>query len=186
MQHPPAGAFRVLIYGLKCYTRAVLYPPIRETLGDQATQIAFEPGDLCSIEVCKTFAGLEDSYLGENPENFLPLFTPLILSTTTCPPDLRSWLWYKLVHFEKLGHLAFDPVKSNLTKLWNMPEIIMERKPPEEDFSPQVFRKLSGDDIEATMKEVDLEEMETKSAESSESLEPISRGRGLYGLWDDP
>ena len=185
MQYPPAGLFRIMMYGFKSYVQAVLYPPIQETLGDQAKQLGFEPADICSIEVCKTFAGLEDSYLGENPETFLPAFAPFVLSTATCPPGLRLWLWHKLLHFEKIGHLTFDPVTSNLAKLWDMPEIIMERKPPEEDSSPQIFRRLSGDDIEATIKEVNLEETEMISTESDESLEPITRGRGLYGLWDD-
>ena len=189
MKYPPAGMFRIMIYAFKCYIYAVMYPPIQDALGDQAKLVGLEPADLCSIECCKTFAGLEDSYLGENPENFLPIFASIIPAAAPCPPDLRTWLWCKFVHFEKLGHLTFDPVRSSLAKLWDMPEITTECSFPERESPPPLLGMLSCDDIEATMNEVNLEMMETNSAEAEVvddgSLEPITRARGMYGLWDD-
>ena len=180
--------FRIVMYAFKCYVRGIMYPPILEILHQDTREIIGEPSDVCSTEVCRTFAGLEDSYLGEDSERFLPLFSPLILATTTCPPEIRLWLWYKLAHFEKLGHLTFDPVKRNLAALWEMPEITTERCfPLSKDSSPQIFGPLSCDDIEATMREVKLEEVEMSSGVSAEDarLEPLTMGRGLYGLSDN-
>lgn len=186
MQYPPAGMFRSMIFAFKCYTWAVLYPPIRDALGDAAREITFEPAYVCSVEVCRTFAGLEDSFLGDNPETLLPVFASLILATTTCPPELRVWLWSKLVHFEKLGHLSFDPIKRNLASLWDMPEIVTERYASSRDTSPpQILRNLDCDDIEVTMKDTKLEESDTPSTGDDGSLEPLTRGRGLYGLSED-
>ena len=185
MQYSPSGKFRITIFGFKCYIWAVLYPPIREAIGNAAREITFEAADICSIEVCKTFAWLEDS-LGDNPDNFLPVFSSLVLSTTTCPPELRVWLWCKLVHFETLGHLSFDPIKRNLASLWNMPEIITERHPPSTDSAPpQILSEPYCEDIEATMKDIKLNEEETSSGLDDSELEPLTRGRGLYGLSEE-
>ena len=189
MKYPPAGMFRIMINAFKCYIRAVMYPPIQDALGDQSKLIGLEPAEYCSIESCKTLAGLEDSYLGENPENFFPIFATIIPAAAACPLHIRPWLWCKFVHFEKLGHLNFDPVRSSLAKLWDMPEITTERGFPGSESLPPLFRTLSCDDIEATMNEVHWEEMETNSAGAEMvddmSLDPITRARGLYGLWDD-
>lgn len=185
MKYPRAGMFRIMIYAFKCYIHAIIYPAIQVVLGSQAKLTGMEPAELCSIESCKTFAGLEDSYLGENPDNFLPLFASIGLAAAPCPPDLRIWLWSKFVHFEKLGHLTFDPMRSRLANLWDMPEIMTEQSLPEKESSPDFLRTLSCDDIEATMKEINLED-EAHLGESEVmddgSLEPITRARGLYGL----
>ena len=87
-----------------------------------------------------------------------------------------------------MGHLTFDPVRSSLAKLWDMPEIMTERSFPKKESPPSILKTLS-DDIEATMNEVNLAEVETNSADAEVvddgSLEPITRARGMYGLWDD-
>ena len=185
MKYPPAGMFRIMIFAFKCYIHAIMYPQIQLALGNQAKLFGLEPAEFCSIESCKTFAGLEDSSLGDNPENFLPIFATIIPAAASCPPDVRAWLWCKFVHFEKLGHLNFDPVRSSLAQLWNMPEIMTERSFPKEEPLPPVLGTLS-DDIEATMNEINFEEAETNSADvevvDNGSLEPITRARGMYGL----
>ena len=181
MQHSSAGIFRIIVLAFKCYIWAVLYPPIRDVLGASATEIIFEPADTCSFEVCKTFAGLEDSPLGANPDNFLTVFASLVLATTTCPPESRLWLWHKFVHFEDVGHLTFDPMKRKLASLWNMPEIISEKQLPTEDIClPDIA--IDCDDIESIMKDVKEEEVELSSVTDDSGLEPLTRARGLYGL----
>jgi len=181
MQHPTAGIFRIIVLAFKCYIWAVLYPPIRDVLGASATEIIFEPADTCSFEVCRTFAGLEDSLLGDNADNFLPVFASLVLATTTCPPESRLWLWHKFVHFEKLGHLTFDPMKRKLASLWNMPEIISEKQLPAEDICPPDIA-VDCSDMESVMKDVKEEEVELSSVTDDSGLEPLTRARGLYGL----
>jgi hypothetical protein len=181
MQHPGAGIFRIRVLAFKCYIWAVLYPPIQDVLGASATEIIFEPADTCSFEVCKTFAGLEDSPLGDNPDNFLTVFASLVLATTTCPLESRLWLWHKFLHFEKLGHLTFDPMKRKLASLWNMPEIISEKRLPTEDIClPDI--EIDGDYIQWIMKDVMQEEVELSSLTDESGLEPLTRARGLYGL----
>ena len=39
MQYPPAGKFRMMIFGFKCYLRVVIYPPLLDALGDCAKAV---------------------------------------------------------------------------------------------------------------------------------------------------
>ena len=116
MQYPLAGTVRMMVFGFKCYVRAVIYPPLLDALGDRAKAVELEPAEYYSTEICRTFAGLEDAF-DDNPDSFLPLFTSLILATTTCPRELRVWLWCKLIHFENLCNLTFDSVMRNIASV---------------------------------------------------------------------
>jgi hypothetical protein len=172
---------------MKLYTRAVVTPPIRTALGDSAKLVDWRDGEDLSIDVCRTFEGLERTIVNHKSpdvtgyECFLPLPGFLIMATTCCPPVLRSWLWCKLVHFEELGNFHFESLKRPLAKLWEMPELVSEKHVPLQD-SPTaeiletvqtVFddMSLNKEDGVGTITEVE-----------DESLDPISNSRGVVGL----
>jgi hypothetical protein len=164
-QYPPAGMFRMTISSLKCYIRALMLPTIRETFGPKPEQIDEESGRF-SLESCRAFAGLEETLGDGNPDALLPLFAPLVLATSTCPPECRNWLWYKLAHFEKQRHIQMDPIKENLSRLWNMPQMVSG--------SPPLLHAESLLGIEPRIRELGLREDEDAYVE-------ITRARGLSG-----
>ena len=84
----------------------------------------------------------------------------------SCSPKLRMWLWHKLAHFEELGRQYVEPVKKNLSVVWDMPELLTMgfglRKPLEKK------KILSADDIELAAKivAVSLEDSDEECAVS--------------------
>jgi hypothetical protein len=175
-QYPPSGMFRQCVFALKCYIRALLLPSI---WGSKQPKEVDQEASLFSLEACRSFAGSEET-LGPDPDALIPLFASLCLATTTCPPDLHQWLWYKLNHLEKLGHLNFDPVKRNLAKLWNMPEMVSESSPPP--------WRTKDEDLERKVQEVVLKDDDSDDSDdeisSDDGNEQITRGRGIWGLKD--
>jgi hypothetical protein len=126
LQFPPSGIFRIVLFDIKCYMQSILRPPIQEACGEDPELLKTDP--TFSIEVCKTFAGIEDA-LGDNPDACLPLFAALIHAISTCPQELRLWFWYKLAHFEELGLATFrNPIGEYYVKLWNITDIRPEIK----------------------------------------------------------
>lgn len=183
MQFPPAGIFRMVTMTINCYIYAVIYPSIQKasTVVDERIQSEGKDLSYYSIEVCRIFAGLEDT-LGKGPDSLIPLFTQLVLVTPFCPSELRLWLWYKLVHFENLGMITVDPIKRSLSRLWDMPDI-----------TGVCFRnttltsspRITSEDLEKSIREVKLEELvidETDASSEDKDLEPITQGQGLSGL----
>ena len=160
-QYPPAGMFRMCISSLKCYIRALMLPSILEALGSRIERIDEEAIGFAE-ESCRVFAGLEETLGDGDPDALLPLFSSLVLATSTCPKNCHNWLRYKLGHFEKQGHIQMDPVKKSLSKLWDMPEIVSGSPPPLHTASPH----------EPKIRELEWREDEEVYAE-------ITRARGL-------
>src|SRR5579862_4190589 len=156
LQYPPAGFFRQIFLAVQAYTRAVLQPPLRSANPLEATEMEGEDLSYFSLEMCRTFAGLEYS-LGDYPDALLPCFSSLVLATATCPLNARQWLWYKLSHLERLGHLTFDPIKRNLASLWDMPDLAVSGYRSSRG-SPnlKMLRTLSCEDITACMDQMKL------------------------------
>ena len=153
------------ISSLKCYIRALMLPSIREALGSKPELQVDGEASQFSLESCRAFAGLEETLGDGDPDALLPLFAPLVLATSTCPPECRNWLWYKLAHFEKQRHIQMDPIKENLSRLWNMPQMVSESPPPLH------VESLLG--IEPRIQELGLREPE------EEAYVEITRARGL-------
>lgn len=171
MQYPPAGLFRINVTSVKCYIRALMLPSIWEAQGSKFERIDEEAMGF-SLESCRAFAGLEETLGDGDVDDLLPLFAPLVLATTTCPPECRIWLWYKLRHFEKVGHIQFDrPLKKSLATLWNMPQIMSGSSPPPVDVD---YLK----DIEPGIRGMELRGDHDEEGDH----EDITRAKGL-GQW---
>jgi len=176
--YPPAAMLRMVVLGVKCYIRAILLPPIIHEIRHNV--LGLGSGEEFSLEICRSFAGLEEVSNNENYESFLPLSGSMILATACCPPAVRIWLWCKLVHFEELGHLTFDPMRQSLATLWDMPEIISQKKMSSNYSSvPEILETIQG-----TLDHIDLDTEEAqKFTEVEEDLsDPVAKGRGLVGL----
>jgi len=124
-QYPPAGYFRIVLYGIIAHMRCILLQPL---LSEMDKWIIIErTGEqdpfLDSIEVCRTYAGLELVF-GSDPISLFPCWSALILAAMTCPPDLREWTWSRLIHFKNLGHTRLEIVKMTIATLWQTPEIL--------------------------------------------------------------
>lgn len=190
LQFPPAGFFRQIFLGVQAYTRAVLLPPLRNENPGEAIEMEGEDLSYFSVEMCRTFAGLEYS-LGDNPDALLPCFSSLVLATATCPSNARQWLWYKLSHLERLGHLTFDPIKRNLAALWDMPELVVSGYRSSRG-SPnlKMLRTLSCEDITDCMDKMRLvdrvhihdDAVQVCGVADDEDLTHLTEGRGLYGI----
>ena len=160
MEFPPAGIFRMVTYSTVWYIRSVLSPAIRAHLADptdETTRLQGPNVSYYSHEICRTFAGIEDDLSGVDPDSLIPLYSLLMISTTTSNSETRVWLWYKLRHSERLGFVTFEAMKRHLAILWNIPEIITHgflSEPPERMHG----RDLSCDDIIAATRDMKLEE----------------------------
>lgn len=132
---PPAAFLNISLQAMRTHMRAFMYPAISTELDpEQAPGLPGEDATYYSIEICRTFAGIEESYK-HSPDSTFPCFSPLVLAALTCPPSLRMWMRGKLSHFERLSQLCFEPVKQNLAKVWDMPQIL-------EGFSPSTSPPL--------------------------------------------
>ena len=137
------------------------------------------------IEMCRTFAGIEDSY-HNNPDALFPCFPAMSLTAAlTCPPNLRMWMWCKLAHFERLGQFSFEPLKQNLAVLWGTPEILTHGFSPV-NCDPQDKTRIScvdDADITAIMENVNLnDESDHGNGGTERDLEPLIQLRGILGL----
>lgn len=180
---PPAGFFRLVVLSIEAYSQAVLLPPLQKEIPGEVAGREGEDAPYFAIEMCRTFAGLEYS-LGDDPDALLPCFSALVLATATCPINTRKWLWYKLSHLERLGHLTFDPIKRNLAALWDMPDLAVSGyRFSRESPNPNPWKSLSCDDITSCMDKMKIEEDPVMvDEEEDEALSPLMQGRGLYGI----
>ena len=126
-QFLPAGNLRIILHGILAYLKGVLYPFVLTSLDLVPNDEIIEDHNpsFHSLELCRTFAGVE-SAVESNPDVLFPCFHALVSAAITCPSSLRMWVWCKLVHFVSQGQFHFEPVKRNLAELWNMPEILTE------------------------------------------------------------
>ena len=144
-------------FATQWYIRSVFYPAIRaKRKRTESTGLTGKSATYYSDEICKAFAGIEDDLQRNDPDALIPLFSILMMAATTCSPELRGWLWYKLRHFEHLGYLTFEAIKRHLAALWNIPEIVTKgflHPPP-----LKIMKNLSCDDIIAAGRKVELED----------------------------
>ena len=187
LQYPPAAIFQVVIYSIINYINALVYPPLYARIDSNQEAMGFEGEDFTfyCIEICRTFAGIEDSY-HNNPDALFPCFSPMSLTAAlTCPPNLRMWMWCKLAHFETLGQFSFEPLKQNLAVLWDAPEILTHGFSPLR-WNPQDKSRIScSDDVDITaiIGNINLnDESEDGNGETDRDLEPLIHLRGILGL----
>jgi hypothetical protein len=157
MHFPQAGIFLMVTFASQWYLRSVFYPAIRAKRNPtESTGLIGKDATYYSHEICKIFAGIEDDLQRDGPDALLPVFSTLITAATTCSPELRVWLWYKLRHFEELGYLTFGALKKHLATLWNVPEIVTKgfTQPP----PLSVMKDLSCNDIIAATREIKLDD----------------------------
>jgi len=115
----------MVTFASQWYIRSVFYPAVRAKRNPaEPTGLTGKDATYYSHEICRTFAGIEDDLQRDNPDAIIPIFSVLMLATTTCAPELRVWLWYKLRHLDHLGYLTFEALKKHLATLWNVPEIV--------------------------------------------------------------
>ena len=182
-QYPPAGYFRIVLYGILAYMRCVLLPSLLSEMDQWIIITRMEEQDpfVDSIEVCRTYAGMEFLF-GSNPISLFPCWSALILAAMTCPPNLRKWTWSKLIHFENLGHSRLEAVKKHIATLWQTPEILEHSS--ETEFHPHERRMIDVDDdndIAAIIEQVDLH-ADSDSADDDDGMESLTHLRGLFGI----
>jgi hypothetical protein len=101
-------------------------------------------------------------------------------NNSTCPPSLREWVWFKLVHFESLGKFRLEPIKKNLAMTWDMPELTQK------DFRWKRVSQCDGRIAEAYEVDIvgNLEKvtLQGESPSSDDELESLTRLRGLFGI----
>src|SRR5271154_3633240 len=182
-QFPPAGLFHIVVQSIQCYIRSTLYPSLRAELDFQQSipELEAKSASHFSVEICRTFAGVEYSFPDRSADVIFACFSSLVMAALTCPPELRIWIWCKLAHFERLGKFCFEPTKKNLAMLWDMPEILRDGFSPLAGGSPQhesqlFLRDEMGDDD--GLRGVALTD------ESDDSLESLRQLRGLFGLME--
>ena len=153
-KYPPVGTLKVAALCMQTYIRSSLHPMLCAAMNDH-TELEGTATEL-SIELCRAYAGLE---MSESEEIVIPCHAPLIIAALTCPPELRMWVYSKLLRLENLGQSLSEPVKQNLATLWNMPELATT------DFNDQRLEEL----IEG-LEDVNLED----------DLEDLTQLRGIF------
>lgn len=161
-QYPPAAHLQLVFLCTQIYMQTVLYPVLRPKVepDPRNKDMEDENAEHSAYELCRTFAGLEYVF-GEDQDEFLPCFSPLVTAGFSCPPNIRIWLWCKMAHFEKLSSSALDPIKKTLAVFWDMPNLVEEgfsawkSNPPD-----RKQRDLSADDVELAtrLSKVNLDE----------------------------
>ena len=171
LQYPPAGIFQMILYSVITYTHAILFPPLHVTLGSKQETKDFDI-TFYSIETCRTFAGIEDSY-NDNFDVLFPCFSVMsLIAALTCPPNLRMWLRCKLAHFENLGQFPFEPLKKSLAVLWDMPEVLTRGFSPMSSNAPQDEAQISCGDVEITAIVENINLYEESDAGTSSPVSP--------------
>jgi len=78
-----------------------------------------------AYEICRGYAAIEDEF-GDDLSCLLACLRPLSVAGFACPPELRSWYWHKLAHFERLAPKYSEPVRRYVAVLWGMPELLTQ------------------------------------------------------------
>jgi hypothetical protein len=127
-RYPSAGLLQLMILAMRNYIATILYAPLRdaglriELLEKNCDEKSVEQR---TREMCQTFAALEHAYI-DAPYVLLPTFYAIVIVGFTAREELRRWLWHKFAHFEESGALYVNPVKKNLSILWNTPELVSQ------------------------------------------------------------
>jgi len=161
-QFPPAGFLRLLLYSVQTYLHSIVYPLLRAETGQSlATSELLERDQemaaAAAYEQCRSFAGLEAAF-GFNQDLLFPCLSPLPIAGKSCAPEIRMWLWYKLAHFEELGHFSLEPITKVLSVWWDMPNLAEEGFGPWKVGPPaQQVRVLSVEDVDLATQMGNLE-----------------------------
>jgi hypothetical protein len=185
-QYPPAGYFRTVLYGILAYMRCLLLPPLLFEMDQWIITIRVEERDpfVDSIEVCRTYAGLEHAF-GSNPISLFSCWSALILVATTCPPDLREWTWSKLIRFENLGQPRLEAVKKHIATLWQTPEILEHSS--ETGFHQREKRVIDIDDNSTLIPMIENVDLHADSGldGDGDEMESLMYLRGLFWNHDE-
>ena len=122
--YPPAGMVSICLLAIRLYVQVVLYPPIK-TAGVRIERLERDSklDEHDAYEMCRAYAAIEDKF-GDDLSYLLACFRPLSVAGFACPPELRSWYWHKLAHFERLAPKYSEPVRRYVAVLWGMPELL--------------------------------------------------------------
>lgn len=108
----------------------------------------------------------------------------MVAGALTCPPNLREWVWCKLLHFERLGRFNLEPIKRNLAIAWNMPEILSKEFSwnTESRYDRQIA-EVNEIDITVNMENLSFQgESPSIDDEEDDGLESLTQLRGLFGI----
>lgn len=185
-QYPPAGIFYLVVQCLQTWIRFCLYPLLKSELESEQEVIGSDDQDMTfySLELCRTFAGIEHQF-DHNTAAIFPCFAPIILAAVSCPTNVRPWILSKLRHFEEQGQFCNDSIKTSLSVLWNMPEIVIDER-----LKASLPNNYSGTRVIGEVVEI-IEGLgkanlghEGRNVEDNE-LEALARLRGIFGLQDE-
>ena len=185
---PTAGYLRLVLHGLLAYLQSVLHPFLLAELGTvtQKTGVIGRDGEFHSTELCRSFAGIEQA-LVIIEGSLYSCFSAMVSAALTCPPNLRKWVWCKLLHFESLGQFHLEPIKRNLAITWNMPEILSKQfRWKVESPCDGRIREVNEIDISVNIDKLSLQGGSPPSDEAEDDgLESLTRLRGLFGITGD-
>jgi len=122
--YPPAGMVFICLQAIRNYVQVILYPPIKANgIRIERLELESQFDEYNAYEMCRGYAAIEDEF-GDDSTCLLSCFRPLSVAGFSCPAELRTWYWHKLIHFEQLGNQYVEPVRRYLSVMWGMPEII--------------------------------------------------------------
>lgn len=183
-QYPPAGIFHLIIQCLQTWIRSCLYPSLTAELKFEEEAISLEDQDATSysLELCKTFAGIEYQF-DHNTAVIFPCFVSIILGAVNGPSNLRPWILSKLRHFEEQGQICNASIKKTLSVLWNMPELATEglgvivpnNSSGKGDVGEVVAVTAGWGKVNLNLEEGNIEDV---------GLEALVQLRGIFGLQD--
>jgi hypothetical protein len=182
-KYPPIGYLQMSWQSYQVFTRFHLYSALRPH-ADEINAPGGEEAGHYAIEVCRTFAGIEES-LGGIPGIDIPCGSALLLAAMCLPADQtrRFWIRYKLGHLESSGMIALRKVKEKFAASWNMPDIVTDGFYP--SASPPHLLKMREDDLLKEMEGVELKGKGGGSRPGSSqdnSLQGLKTMRGVFDL----
>ena len=124
--YPPAGMVFICLQAIRNYVQVILYPPIKANgVRIEKLELESEFDEYHAYEMCRAYAAIEDEF-GHNSSCLLSCFRPLSVAGFSCPREIRSWYWHKLVHFEQVCPKYVEPVRRYLSVVWGMPELLTQ------------------------------------------------------------
>jgi hypothetical protein len=146
-------------------------------LDQEGTGLGGKSAEELSIELCRTFAGLE-SALPDLPEIIIPCQAPMMIAALACPSSLRLWVFCKLLHLERLGQPLSDVVRRNLAQQWKMPEI--ENLQSNSFFPNTEQSKRAPVDIVGLSEGMEAAELDNSDETDDSNLEPLTQHCGIF------
>ena len=166
--------------------RCLLLPPLLSEIDQWIVITRMEEQDpfVESIEVCRTYAGLEHVF-GSDPISLFPCWSALILAAMTCPPDFRKWTWSRLIRFENLGHSRLEAVKKDIATLWQTPEILESNSETGlPSYEKRIIDVEDDNNVATIIENVDLH-ADSDLADDDDGMESLMHLRGLFWNRDE-